>query len=118
MKRFATPFALTAIVTLGALAANVNADHFIKDSVDGLSSDFWTYETQIDRVVTIGIKGDGDTNLDLIIRDGNGDAIAWSARAYTDFEAVRFVALAGETYHIEVLNRGTVYNNYAMYIEE
>ena len=59
------------------------------------------------------VIGDGDNDLDLYIYDGNGNLIA-SDTDYTDQCVCNWVPRWTGVFTIRILNRGSVYSNYAI----
>jgi hypothetical protein len=62
-------------------------------------------------MVTIVVRGDGDTDLDLAVYDGMGGLIV-SDTDDTDYCVVRFTVTRGGTFTVRVRNFGWVYNEY------
>ena len=69
---------------------------------------FWANE-----IAEVAVSGDGDTDLDLYVYDENGNLIA-SDTDYTDDCYVRFCPRWTGLFRIKIVNRGSVYNNYAI----
>lgn len=69
---------------------------------------FWANE-----IAEVAVSGDGDTDLDLYVYDENGNLIA-SDTDYTDDCYVRFCPRWTGLFRIKIVNRGGVYNNYAI----
>lgn len=69
---------------------------------------FWANE-----LAEVAVSGDGDTDLDLYIYDENGNLIT-SDTDYTDDCYVRFSPRWTGLFRIKIVNRGGVYNNYAI----
>lgn len=69
---------------------------------------FWA-----DEIAEVAVSGDGDTDLDLYVYDENGNLIA-SDTDYTDDCYVRFAPRWTGTFAIKIVNRGNVFNNYAI----
>lgn len=61
----------------------------------------------------VAVSGDGDTDLDLYVYDANGNLIV-SDTDYSDDCYVRWVPAWTGTFTIKIVNRGGVYNNYAL----
>ena len=59
------------------------------------------------------VVGDGDTDLDLYIYDQNGNQIA-SDTDYTDQCVCRWVPSWTGAFTIRIVNRGAVYNEFAI----
>jgi len=69
---------------------------------------FWANE-----IAEVAVSGDGDTDLDLYVYDENGNLIT-SDTDYTDDCYVRFYPAWTGLFRIKIVNRGSVYNNYAI----
>lgn len=69
---------------------------------------FWANE-----IAEVVVSGDGDTDLDLYVYDENGNLIT-SDTDYTDDCYVRFYPRWTGRFRIKIVNRGGVYNNYAI----
>lgn len=78
-----------------------------KDYVD-YQCKFWANE-----LAEVIVIGDGDNDLDLYIYDGNGNLIA-SDTDYTDQCVCSWVPRWTGVFTIRILNRGSVYSNYAI----
>jgi hypothetical protein len=66
-----------------------------------------------DRVAEVFVSGDGDTDLDLYVYDERGNRVA-SDDDGTDQCLARWVPRAGGVFRVEVVNRGSVYNDYSI----
>jgi hypothetical protein len=62
----------------------------------------------------IFISGDGDTDLDLYVYDGNGLAV--KAESYGDDEVVNLTIYNSGYFIVRVTNRGKVYNDYSLVV--
>lgn len=69
---------------------------------------FWANE-----LAEVIVVGDGDTDLDLYVYDANGNLIA-SDSDYTDQCVCRWVPSWTGAFVIRIVNRGSVYNDYAI----
>ena len=69
---------------------------------------FWA-----DAMAEVVVSGDGDTDLDLYVYDENGNLIT-SDTDYTDDCYVRFYPRWTGRFRIKIVNRGGVYNDYAI----
>lgn len=81
-----------------------------------VSARSYTYYDQkfwADEIAEVAVSGDGDTDLDLYVYDENGNLIA-SDTDYTDDCYVRFCPRWTGLFRIKIVNRGGVYNNYAI----
>lgn len=70
---------------------------------------FWANE-----LAEVCVSGDGDTDLDLYIYDENDHLIA-SDTDYTDDCVCRWIPAWTGTFYVKVVNRGAVYNNFAIW---
>ena len=61
----------------------------------------------------LALVGDGDTDLDIYVYDGNGNLIV-SGAGFTDREVVSFVPRWTGSFRIEIVNRGGVFNRFAL----
>lgn len=77
------------------------------------SSDRFIIKFWADELATIAVSGDGDTDLDLYVYDENGRLIA-SDDDYSDDCIVNWVPKWTGQYTVIVINRGNVYNSYAI----
>ena len=77
------------------------------------SSDTYTAKFWANQLAEVLVSGDGDTDLDLYVYDENGNLIT-SDTDYTDDSYVRFYPAWTGLFRIKIVNRGGVYNNYAI----
>jgi hypothetical protein len=98
-------------------AGQVRADAFETDRVNAHDTETWRYEANNSGWVIVSIEGDGDTDLDLYIRQEDGRYVARNTN-YSDQASVEFYAVAGRTYNFEVHNLGDVYNVYEIEIDD
>ena len=92
-------------------AVNGPTRHY--DSVNGYGTDTYTIRFVANRLAEIVVSGDGDTDLDLYVYDSNGNLIARD-RDYTDDCYVSWYPKWTGRYTIKIVNRGAVYNRYAI----
>lgn len=71
--------------------------------------EFWSNE-----LAEVCVSGDGDTDLDLYVYDANGNLIG-SDDDYTDDCVVRWVPAWTGSFVVKVVNRGAIYNNFAIW---
>lgn len=85
-----------------------------RDRVYG--KDINTYKVQFwaNELAEVCVSGDGDTDLDLYVYDASGNLIG-SDTDYSDDCVVRWVPAWTGTFFIKVVNRGALYNNYAIW---
>lgn len=85
-----------------------------KDSVYGKDVNSYQVKFWAGELAEVCVSGDGDTDLDLYVYDANGNLIG-SDTDYTDECVVRWVPAWTGTFIIKVLNRGALYNNFAIW---
>jgi hypothetical protein len=83
------------------------------NSVYSRSTDTYQLTFRAGQLAEIGVSGDGDTDLDLYVYDANGNLIAYD-EGYSDDCFVNWVPKWTGAYTIKVVNRGRVYNQYAI----
>ena len=108
--------ACLALLTSLSLASTVRADP-LGGSVSGVSR-VSAYRTNLHRIVYKGgeladfsIAGDGDTALNIIVRDEFGNEVV-RTRGAGDRARVTWRPSRTATYFIYVVNEGGVYNEY------
>ena len=79
--------------------------------VYGNSSDLYDISFIEGRLAEILVRGDGDTDLDLLVYDSNGHLIAQDAD-YTDKCYVSWVPVWTGRFTVKIVNRGPILNNY------
>ena len=84
-------------------------DRVYGKDVNAYQVKFWAGE-----LAEVCVSGDGDTDLDLYVYDANGNLIG-SDTDYTDECVVRWVPAWTGTFIIKVVNRGALYNNFAIW---
>jgi hypothetical protein len=82
-------------------------------SVSAHSYTFYDAKFWANEIAEIAVSGDGDTDLDLYVYDENGNCIV-SDTDYTDDCYVRFCPRWTGRFRIKIVNRGGVYNKYAI----
>ena len=113
MNRFATLTALTAATTLAAGSAFAGSQ---AERVEANETTFLSWTANHTGEATVAIDGDGDTDLDLFVFDDSGNRLAFDI-SLDDNELVRFQAVEGMTYEIEVQNLGDVWNAFDLQIQ-
>jgi hypothetical protein len=80
-----------------------------------LGNDTDTYEISFisDELAEIGVRGDGDTDLDLYVYDSLGNLIVQD-EDYTDRCYVSWVPKWTGRYIVKIVNRGPILNNYLL----
>ncbi len=97
----------------GAHRGSVNGPSRHYDSVNGNSTDTYNISFIANELAEILVSGDGDTDLDLYVYDSNGNLIA-KDEDYTDDCYVRWVPAWTGRFIVKIVNRGPVYNRYAL----
>lgn len=97
----------------GAHRGSVNGPSRHYDSVNGNSTDTYNISFIANELAEILVSGDGDTDLDLYVYDSNGNLIAKDTD-YTDDCYVRWVPAWTGRFIVKIVNRGPVYNRYAL----
>ena len=95
--------------TRGAVGPKGQRDRVYGKDVNSYKVKFWASE-----LAEVCVSGDGDTDLDLYVFDENGNQIG-SDTDYTDECVVRWVPAWTGTFIIKVVNRGALYNNFAIW---
>mgnify|MGYP001472189636 CR=1 FL=1 len=116
MFRKITSVALIACLVASGIALNADPVGGAKESytsVEANATDVYQLECYGEEATAIRIDGDNDTDLDLYVYDGNGNLIV-AGESYSDFEKVIVSPFYRQTLTIKVVNRGGVYNRYAL----
>lgn len=85
-----------------------------KDRVYGKDVNTYNVKFWANELAEVCVSGDGDTDLDLYVYDANGNLIG-SDTDYSDDCVVRWVPAWTGTFIIRVVNRGALYNNFAIW---
>ena len=101
-----------AVVAVLVGSATADAATCRSDRVEANSTDTFTITARAGENVRIAIAGDGDTDLDLYVYDSEGLVV--SDIGITDRAVVSFDVYRSGTFTVRVVNRGNVYNNYAI----
>ncbi|MCC6416650.1 MAG: hypothetical protein IT429_00195 [Gemmataceae bacterium] len=112
-----TTLALAAVAFL-ALTGMVNADRqggpgVWSGRVSAYSSRYLTEYFVGGRTAVVSIVGDGSTDVDIIVRDENGNVVA-RGLGPTDRETVRFRPIWTGRFTIELRNLGSVWNRVSL----
>lgn len=91
----------------------VNGPKYAYTRVMANSSDVYRVNFYKDQTAEVAVSGDHDTDLDLYVYDENGNLIV-SDTDYTDQCYVRWCPKWTGTFAIKIVNRGGVYNQYAL----
>jgi len=110
----ATVVALAAMMNLGIQQADAAMlGGRTVDRVAAHTSDTYTIHLNRGEIVMVTVKGDGDTDLDLYVRDRFGDIVE-SDTDSTDQCVAIFRAPRTGTFEIQIKNLGRVYNEYEL----
>jgi len=84
------------------------------DQVLGNHTDIWRITFQGGVSAGVILEGNGNTDLDLYVFDGNGNLIC-SSLSYTDRESCYWTPLWTGVFQIEVVNLGPISNRYIIH---
>ena len=116
MKALATIITVLSLAAAGSASAGaVNGPQATTTRVEAHDSDVFNVRFFGGQLARVSIRGDGDTDLDLIIKDRYGNEVC-RADGLRDVETCRFEPENTGTYHIEVRNLGNVWNRYRLSI--
>jgi hypothetical protein len=110
LKKIAA-LAIAAGLVAGA-ASTASARNTLTD-VDAHDSRYFTQHATPGSLLVISVVGDGDTDLDLIVRNRYGNTIC-SRTGPTDRETCRINVNGDGPFRIEVRNLGSVYNAFRL----
>jgi len=85
----------------------------VRNRVPAYSSQTYTWQFYGGEVARVAVSGDGDTDLDLYVYDARGNLIGSDTDSSDDCIA-SWVPIWTGTFHVKVVNRGSVYNDYAL----
>ena len=102
---------LVAAAASPALAGGPNVVH--RDRVLANTNDVYNMTFRGGETAEIGVVGDHDTDLDLLVYDENGNLIA-SDTDYSDNCFVSWVPKWTGNFKVKIVNRGNVYNDYTV----
>ncbi len=111
-------FAIAALIALTATpffasAGAVGGTKSTTETVKADGADRYEIYFRGDEPARVILKGDGDTDLDLYVYDENGNQVASDTDASDTCVATWCPKWTGK-FTIRVVNRGNVYNRYAM----
>lgn len=95
----------------GLQAGSTGGPRITDDSVAAYDTHTYTVRFYAGETARVGVVGDGDSDLDLMVYDENGHLIVSDTR-YGDRCLVTWTPKWTGTFHIKVVNRGAVYNDY------
>lgn len=102
------------IASAGATRGAVGGPKGQRDRVYGKDYNIYTVKFWSNELAEVCISGDGDTDLDLYVYDSRGNLIG-SDTDYSDDCVVRWVPAWTGEFTIKVVNRGALYNNFAIW---
>ncbi|HEX8564467.1 MAG TPA: hypothetical protein VF648_02275 [Pyrinomonadaceae bacterium] len=125
MKKLVAKFFVVLALTSGLPSFSLANTNSSVESVANTSAYYNWYRLRANRVHThriflnrgyaqIMISGDGDTDLDLYVYDGNGLLV--KADGYSDDEVVNLTIRYSGYFLVKVVNRGNVYNDYTLVV--
>jgi hypothetical protein len=119
MGRFIKVMALGGLIAfgLGGAASVARAVVINRTPVRPYQTDSYSRYFAAGEVVTVAVRGDGDTDLDLYIKCPCGNVIARDDDP-TDYCVVQFRAPESGTYKILVVNRGPMSNVYSIAVDD
>lgn len=101
------------IASAGSTRGAVGGAKYGEGRVYGKDYTEYTAKFWANELAEVIVVGDGDTDLDLYVYDANGNLIA-SDSDYTDQCVCRWVPSWTGAFVIRIVNRGAVYNDYAI----
>lgn len=102
------------LASAGSTRGAVGGPKGQRDRVYGKDYNLYTVKFWSNELAEVCVSGDGDTDLDLYVYDSNGNLIG-SDSDYSDDCVVRWVPAWTGEFTIKVVNRGAVYNNFAIW---
>jgi hypothetical protein len=119
MRRFIMMAAIGGMLGLGlgGLTGAARAGGVNVTRAQAGGTDVYTRYFRAGEVVRVAISGDGDTDLDLYV-SCPCDRVVARDEGPTDDAAVQFRAPESGLYTIRVVNRGPVYNEYAIAVDD
>jgi hypothetical protein len=113
LKRMVVLLALVAPLTLAAVspayAGAVKGPRRWSEKVPANDKVVFNIEFRGGQTAEFAIIGDGDTDVDVFVRDANGRLVA-SDTGLSDLGLVRWRPAQDQVYRIEVVNLGGVWN--------
>jgi hypothetical protein len=119
MRRFIKVMAIGGLIALGLSRVGVADAQTVtnRTTVPPYGTDTYTRYFVAGEVVTVGVVGDGDTDLDLHVKGPWNDVIARDDNP-TDRCLVQFRATESGFYTILVINRGSLSNVYTIAVDD
>lgn len=113
-----TAVAVTAVAVMTslsgtALAGDVTGAGCFNERVRARITDVYRMTFQGGVPAAVAIRGDHDTDLDLIIRDSYGNAVC-VANGSSDVETCSWIPRFTQAFEVRVQNLGAVYNEYRL----
>lgn len=109
----ACPAAIEALSGAEVARGAVGGAKVLTDRVYSHSNNVYYCDFRGGEFACVAVTGDHDTDLDLYIYDQNNNLIAYD-EDYTDNCIVTFTPSWTGRFYMKVVNRGSVYNNFAL----
>ena len=113
MTRAIALLTLMAATTSAVRAGSIGGPKITREIVLPESTDSYVIAFRADDLAAVVVSGDGGTDLDLYVYDGNGNLIAKDDDE-TDDCAVRWSPRWTGKFRIRVVNRGSLPNKYTI----
>lgn len=81
------------------------------------ATDSFQLNLRSDEMINIEISGDGDTDLEAMLYDIDGNKVADYDEGCNDYPGIRFIPPRHGKYILKVKNLGNVYNRYTINIK-
>jgi hypothetical protein len=113
---------LASVVLLGAGVGMAQAGpqggrKVIRDEVNPVSTDTWTFVLRGNQATRIRLSGDGDTCLELRVYDQNGNLVAADTLGFGDDRQVFVTPRWTGPFKIKITNLGAVSNSYILVLD-
>jgi hypothetical protein len=116
IARIASIFAVTAAVlvpSVDAYAGNVLGPQSNVDEVEAYDTDVYKLTLEAHQDSRIIVRGDGDTDLDCVLKDAAGNVVATDTDS-TDVCVLDVTPRWTGAFRLEIHNLGAVYNRYVV----
>lgn len=115
MKKFVSLFAVLFVVLFAGLATagDVRGPRVAVNRVAANGTDVYTFFFERGETATVRVIGDGDTDLDCYLLDGNGNTVD-SDRGPSDTCYLTVIPVWTGAFTVRVRNLGDVYNEYTL----